>query len=79
MTQSLELAPTIQISPDLVSRIGHKQYLRLTMIVERLPRILGARSTLGACREVAGEIPDVKTRSLYKRIQRYKSTLTRSI
>lgn len=75
MTQAIAISDTVQIDPDLVRHIGHEQFLRLTMIVDRLPRILGADSVNKACKEVAGEIPGLTSRSLYNRVNKYKASL----
>lgn len=74
MTHPLALTETIQINPDLVRHIGHDQFLRLTMITDRLPRILAAPSLLKVCKDVAGEIPGLTARSLYNRVRKYRST-----
>lgn len=71
MTAPLQISQAVRLDPALIGQIGHGAWLQLTMIVDRLPRLLGASSLLAECKAAAGEVPGMTPRSLYNRVRRY--------
>lgn len=68
---SLPLSRAVSVDPALADRLGAQAYTRLTMIVDRLPALIGAPSLRAACKKHAGELPGITWRALENRVRAY--------